>query len=304
MRKIAVLFTLAVTASLAAGPGLLRFAMPDARVVVGVNVARMKQTPFGRFALAQFSSSEDAGFDNFVKASGFDPRTNLDEVLYASPAGPEANRRLIVATGAFDPQRILQLAKTAGGQVVPFQGVDIITNEKAAAASPHGLPMSIAFLDTGTAIAGDSESVRTAISNRGAGPGPAPSIMQKSRELSAVSDAWLVSTVPVSELARGLPGNDISGMLKGEALKTISQASGGLIFGDMVKFTGELVAGSAEDASALAGVLQFLAGVVQAGGRQVPLDKLDLKADGNVVRVSLAIPEQQFESLIRQAGKP
>jgi hypothetical protein len=86
--------------------------------------------------------------------------------------------------------------------------------------------------------------------------------------------------------------------------------SGGATFGQAVKFSAELVTGSAEDASSLSDILRFLAGFAGMGQQNsrrsdlAPLlSALDVKIEGNVLKLALSVPESQIESLIRQAGK-
>jgi hypothetical protein len=293
VRTLAVLWLALAASAFAADEQLLKLVMPDARVVAGISLAQVKKTPFGQFVLAQFDASRDAGFDTFVQSSGFDPRNNLDEILFASPAAP--GRRLVLAKGAFEPARIANLARGSGADVRSFQGLDLISRDR----------FAVAFLDPATAVAGDAESVRAAIERRTAGPGPGADMAGKIQALSSVSDAWFVSTAPLSDLAQGLPSNRVGGALKGDAFKSIQQASGGIVFASVVKFSGELVARSAEDAAGLAELLRFLAGMANQphGGQPgVPLDQ-DFKTEGNLVRMTLRIPEPEMESLIRAAGK-
>lgn len=303
MRRL-LLVLLFASAGFAADRELLKLVMPDARVVSGINVAQAKNTPFGKFALAQFSASEDQSFDEFVKASGFDPRQNLDEILIASPAGAGGDR-LVAARGTFAPARIIELARSAGADVTTWQGVDIVSNTRAAESSPRVVPMCVAFLSDSIAVAGDQGSVRAAIGRRQSGTGPSREITAKVNTISATSHAWFVSTVPVAELAQGLPDSNVTGALKGDALKSIAQASGGATFGDAVRLSAEVVTQSAQDASNLADVVRFLSGIVQTGGQgghQALLSALDLKTEGNLLKLGLSVPEAQLESLLRQAG--
>jgi len=306
MRRYCLVFLLAAVAAFPADPALMKLVMPNARFIAGINMARVRQTPFGQWALAQFSASEDESFDQFVTASGFDPRKNLDEIIIAAPAAGEG-RRLIVARGAFTPARILALAHSAGAEVSSISGVDVISNGSAAAASPQSTPMAFSFLSDTVALAGDPDSVRDAVARRASATGPARDIAAKVAAVSGGADAWFVSTVPVSELAQGLPGSNAGAALKGEALKSIEQASGGVTFGRDVKFNGELITHTADDAASLSEVLRFLAGVVQLsqnrqGPGRAPLDALTLTAEGNIVRLVLSIPESQLESMLKQAG--
>jgi hypothetical protein len=303
MLRFVVSLLLVAAVSPAADRELLKLVMPDARVVSGIHVAQMKKTPFGQFLLAQFSASEDPEFDGFVKASGFDPRYHLEEVVIASPAQGEHERRLIAARGTFDAARIFEIARGAGATVDSYGGIDILSNGPAAAAAPNGTPLALAFLSGSVAVAGDPESVRGAVDRRATGTGPSRDILDRINAVSATSDAWFVSNVPVAELARGLPASNLSGALQGDALKSIEQASGGATFGSAVKLSAELMTHSAGDAASLAGVLRFLSGLLRTGPQQTVVSALDLTAEGKTLKINAAIPEAVLETLFSQAGK-
>src|SRR6266571_4122023 len=85
----------------AADPQLLKLVMPDAKVVSGVDVDRVKATAFGQFLLTQFPAG-DSGFKEFVAATGFDPLSDIHEILMASPADPQAKSGLLLVRGRFD----------------------------------------------------------------------------------------------------------------------------------------------------------------------------------------------------------
>lgn len=94
--------------------------------------------------------------------------------------------------------------------------------------------------------------------------------------------------------------------MKGNLLAAISEASGGVRFGDIVNISAQAVTRSEKDAQALVDVVKFVAGMVQlnrqnnaaAGQVATLLDTLDCKTAGNVTTVSLAIPEQQLEQML------
>src|SRR5690242_10879057 len=82
-----------------ADPQLLKLVMPDAKVVSGVDLDRIKAAPFGQFFLSQLPA--DAAFEQFVAATGFDPRRDVHEVLMASPGDPQRKSGLLLVRGAF-----------------------------------------------------------------------------------------------------------------------------------------------------------------------------------------------------------
>jgi hypothetical protein len=300
MRRLAVVLVLAAIPTWAADPDLMKLVMPGARFVAGIHVGQVKKTAFGQFILSEFSASQDREFDGFVKASGFDPRYNLDDLVIASP-GPDSGRTLFVARGAFAPDRIIALVRSAGLAVDNFQGIDVIGNGAAASASPHGVPFAAAFLSSSIALAGDRAAVRAAIGRRTSGGGPSPDTVAAVDAVSRGYDAWFVSTVPAGELVQGLPGN-FGAALQDGVLKSVRQANAGATFGQTIKVSVQLLTGTAEDASSLAGLLRLLSGFARSG--QDPLwTSLELKTDGNVVKVGLSLSEAQLESLLARTGR-
>ena len=92
-------------------------------------------------------------------------------------------------------------------------------------------------------------------------------------------------------------------------MRGIVGTSGGIKFGPSILIAGEAVTRSEKEATALADVVRFFMGMVQMSAQKNPqaaaamafFQRLDLKAEGNVMRVSLTIPEADLEKLIQQA---
>jgi hypothetical protein len=280
MRKLAIGF-LFTAAAFAADPELLKLAMPDARILAGIDMAKVKDTPFGKFALAQFSTAQDPQYDAFVKASGFDPLESIDEILLAKPDPGE--RRLVLARGRFDTARILDAATAAGAGVAAYQGVQVIISPDA----------WLAFLSGSIVAMGDPASVRAMVERRDKGVGPAAEIASRVGVVSKAYALWFVSAVPIGELMQDLPSGGAGDALKGGALRSVQEASGGVNFGDSVRLSAELTAAGADDASKLAALLKFVAGAVVKS-------PADVAAEGNAVRLGVSLSEQQLEALWKQ----
>jgi hypothetical protein len=110
---------------------------------------------------------------------------------------------------------------------------------------------------------------------------------------------------PISDMGRDVPDKNLQGVLKGDLFKKIEQTSGGVKFGSNVQVAGEAVTASDKDASALADVVRFLANMAQLNAPKEAgaflsslLQTLVIKADAKVVKVSMAIPEEQLEEMI------
>lgn len=306
LRHLSGVLVLAVQASAfaAADPGLLRLVMPDAKVIAGLQVQQTKNSLFGQYVLSHMQV-EDAGFKKFIAATGFDPRRDVTEIVMASnweQSTPES-RWLVAARGSFNLPQITGAAKSNGGVITDFQGVGILTYSEPAKPEAES---GIAFFDSSSAVMGDLASVKAAIQRKQGGTAPTGDLFGKVRDLSAKNDFWFVTTVPISEFAGAMPNPNLSGAMKGDLLAAIHQASGGIRFGDTVTISGEAVTRSDKDAQALVDVFRFLAGLIQlnsennkvAGQVSTLLDTMDLKTNGSVMTMSLAIPEQQLEQLL------
>jgi hypothetical protein len=304
LRCLAVTFLSAVaTVASAADPQLLKLVMPDAKVVSGIDVDRIKAAPFGQFFLSQLP--HDSGFDQFVATTGFDPRRDVHEILMASPGDPTRKSGLLLVRGNFDTARVLPLIQAAGKSTENYKGVTILLDGKPGGPVMHGT----AFLDNTLVVAGDLDSVHGAIDRRAGGAGITPELAAKISQTSGTMDAWLVSIAPVSAFAAVAPDRNVKGALQGDLLKSIQQSSGGVRFGNVIEVSGDLTTTTAQDATSLADVLRFLINMAQnnapAGpaAQLAPLIKnLTVNTDANSVKLSVGIPETDLETVIQTAS--
>ena len=304
LRQLGAVAVAIQATAFAADPGLLRLVMPDAKVIAGLQVQQTKNSLFGQYVLSHMQV-EDAGFKKFIAETGFDPRRDVTEIVIASNWDQTASITpwLVAARGTFDQASIMGAAKAHGGTLANFQGVDVLTYSNDT--TPDALN-GIAFFDSSSAVMGDLASVKAAIQRKKADAAPQGDLLDKVKDLSAKNDFWFVTLVPISEFAGAMPNPNLSGAMKGDLLSAIHQASGGIRFGDTVTISGEAITRSDKDAQALADVFRFLAGMIQlnsqnnrvAGQVSTLLDNMDLKTAGNVMTMSLAIPEQQVEQLM------
>lgn len=282
----------------AADPQLLKLLMPDARVVSGFDVSRIKLTPFGQFFLAQLPAG-DAGFNQFITVTGFDPRRDIQEVLMASPGDPQKKSGLLVVRGNFDSARVLALLKTHGKAVETYHGVSVIAGD--------GPGQVVAFLDNSVVVAGDLESVRGAIDRRSGAVGIGAELAARINRSSVSQDAWVVSMAPLSAFAKAIPDRNVQGALQGDLLKTIEQSSGGVRFGSVIEITGEVTARTSQDATSLGDVFKFFLNMAQLNapaGQPAQfvalLKNLTVNTEANAVKLSVSIPQVELETLIKQ----
>jgi len=304
LRVVRPLFAALIFAGMlsAADPQLMNLLMPNAKVVAGVNVEQAKNSPFGLFLLSRVQNG-DPGLAKLTAATGFDPRRDLTEVLMATLGQPE-QQGLVLARGTFDSEQILGVATAAGHSVEAYNGVNILTGKD------EKLTHALAFLGDSIAIAGDLDSVKAAIDRRGNNSSQIdPALAAIVQQLSGSQDAWSVSMVPIAALANGkLPDTNLNGMLNSDVLKAIQQTSGGIKFGAIIQISVDAVANTSQNATALADVIHFLGNMVQANAPSASaaaitslVQSLSVQTDGNTVKLALAIPEQQLESLVNSA---
>ena len=318
----------------AADQQLVNMIMPDAKMVAGINVFSVRSSPFGLFVLKQTTGSA-AELQKFIDATGFNPQTDLDEILVATagmpvrPADTQAAGQpgasapapqaqlaaggsmttpdmhgLILARGHFNVEKLSAFSKTEGKQnVQKYREATLISDPKNQVAS------AMAIIGDNIVVAGDLVSVKAALDRRSLANTLEPQLASKVTSLSTSQDAWAVSFVPFSSMGGG-PSADptIQGAFNGDLFKKITSTSGGIKFGPEILLSTEMVAADEKNASALGDVVRFLAGMasMNAGtskgapaGVVALLQGLTVKSEGNVVNLTVTVPEEQLESLFK-----
>lgn len=298
------------TVAFAADPSLLRLVMPDAKVIAGAQVEQAKNSLFGRYVLAHLQL-DDPDFVKFVAATGFDPRRDVREVVVASNAAQyDPSHWVVLATGTFEPARIMTAVQANGGTVVKHRGIDILTGaKKDDAQAAQG---ALAFLDGSTAVMGDVPGVEAVIDRHKANARTSTKLAAKVQQVSANYDFWFTTMVPLAEFAGAMPDPNLSNAMKGNLMAAIQQTSGGVKFGPTIQLYAEAITRSPQDASALVDVVKFLAGLIQTNRQndktaaQVStlLDGLQTTTDGNTMTMSLAIPEATLEQMMSSLRRP
>jgi hypothetical protein len=315
--RLFTVFAAALTASaaFAADPALLNLVMPEARVLGGMDMERARDSAIGRKLLEKMEIN-DTDFAKFLAATGFDPRRDIREVLFAAPDANGKNPpALLLVRGIFDTAKIASYVKAHG--VVPAEtinGIDYYTKPKG---KDEG---GFAIVDSNLAIAGNKEAVRRALQRRGGSGAPMPAdVHSKVQSMSRDHDVWVISNVPVSEFTNNLPkagpshgSEDPSNMLKSEAFKSIEQAALGIRFAaEIIQLTAETLSATEKDATAIADVVRFLATMVQmnrdkhdAEGLAAALDSMKLTTDARTTRLTLTIPSADLEKMLEMGKKP
>src|SRR6202023_2632092 len=110
-----------------------------AKIIGAVDVTRARNSDFGQYLLSK-AQTDDAHFQEMINQAGFDPRRDLQSILFAT-SGPSTTSQpsafAILARGNFDPARIKTLAKSKGKvTIVNYGGIDLMVDPKEAGQQP------------------------------------------------------------------------------------------------------------------------------------------------------------------------
>jgi hypothetical protein len=289
----------------AADSQLLSLVMPDAKVLVGVNVDSAKASPFGLYVLTQMQTN-NTQLQQLIALTGFDPTRDVHELLAATTttAGAKTASGLALARGNFDTAMITSAAQAKGAVTEVYNSATIIEDPKK--------EVGIAFLNSTIVIAGDIANVKATIDRPGTGQSLPSAVLNQVSQWSGTEDAWIITTVPLSALApagaaSAASGNPMGNPMAG-VLQQILQMSGGVKFGNSVVGTAAIQADNAADATQLANTMQFLVNLMQMQSQKdAKLTSLaqgfSVNAQGTTVNVTITLPEAQFQQLFQMEQK-
>jgi hypothetical protein len=309
LRTVSVVAALLV-ASTASGADreLMALLGPDMKSVGGMDVTESVNSPLGQFFLSQLHG-DDSKLKEFIDKTGFDPRRDVYEIVFASPSGAANSKTgIVVARGSFNWPAMLAAFKSRGANTVTIGGLEFMQVNK----SRPGL---VGVLDGSILLAGEESLVREALTRRGGTSGLDTRLSAKADQLSARYDVWLVSLLP-AEMA-GAPKTSTEQSSRRSSrhaamLQGIQEAGGGVKLGTTVEVMGEAVARSPQDAQALSDVARFFLGMIAMQGQKSEeaarisslLDKVVINTEGSSVTMNLAIPQAEVEELIKSTRKP
>lgn len=276
---------------------------PQTRVIAGLNGTAVKASPFGQYLLSQ---SAKADLSHFIASTGFDPRTNLQQVLFGSAGDANNSQRILLVKGSFVPAQVLAYAVKKGATSSSYRGVSVAEFPPSQGKNGKTHPARwLTFLSPTRASFGTPESVQHAIDRHVDNTASDAGLASRIAAASAKYDAWYVSTVPGPEVALSLPqsSNELSG-LAANALQSVQSEMVGVKFTQGASVQGQAVTASDQEALSLADRLRYMASVAQtqATQKQKPtaaslLQKVSVTTQGPNVIWSVQVPESQLETL-------
>ena len=287
----------AATATAAVDPALLNLVMPDAKVITGIQVSQTLASPFGQYVLSQMQPG-DQNFQDFLTATGFDPRHDLQQIVVATgDPSVTPHNALLLGRGTFTLSQINTAATAHGATVAQYHGVNIYTapNQKSQG--------SIAFPDQTTAMIGDIAAVQAAIDRYLAHATLSGDLASQAQAVSAANQAWFATTSALSEFLSGKLGNSNLGNVNSSNLmQSVLQATGGISFtASGITITSDAVTASPQNAQSLVDVLKFIVGMIQSNAKDANVSSIANNAiftvNGSTAHISVPIAEQTAEQL-------
>jgi hypothetical protein len=152
----------------------------------------------------------------------------------------------------------------------------------------------------------DLDTLHQIIANRSTPSQLDPDLQSKINAVGGANDAWYVSLVGGSFLAKHIQQEtDQSVAQQARALQGVVQSSGGVKLGSMIQMAFDAVTRSEKDAQSFADVVRFVTSMVQmqrqndprAGILAASLDNMTLQSSGTGVHVAISMPEKNLEQL-------
>ena len=285
---------ISATAGAAVDPALLNLAMPDAKMMFGVQVQQTLASPFGQYAITRLLGND--AMTRFAATTGFEMQRDLQEVLAASstPGSPgDGSDVLVLARGTFAADKFIALAKLTGATVYEYHGASVILPQARGA-------RAFAFLDSSIMAVGNEQALRDAIDRRASQTVFSGPLLQKARDASSTSDAWFATITPLTDL---IPTTPSGGALNpAMLLQSVIETWAALRFDTSgVTVYAEALTHSDAEAQGLAGILKLAAGMLK-GTPAAALQNAQVTSRGSVTRITLTVGEQDLERSFKSAG--
>ena len=288
LRKTFIVVLVFSAAACAADSSLLNLVMPDARVLVGVNVERILSSQIGKEISSQIQGRVPE-LQQILQKTGFDPTKDLQELLIAATGKGQNGPALFLVRGSFDAAKVSAAAASTGRTPQTYEGVQIMDN-------PSESKGAFAFLDGTIAVGGDLDQVKAAIRRQKHHTALNADLASRAASMSDRYDIWVLSTAPLNEM---LPAGSNPQMKQASDLgKSIQQVSGGVKFSADLELAAELMTHNDQEAAQLRDTLGFFIGLAAASKQNpsgIDPKALKLTADAKTVRISVLLTGEQLK---------
>ena len=291
---------------------------PDAKLLMGIDLKSLRESSVGQSIRQQMHAQPTATaapspFQASFQAMALGILDQIDRVFLSSPANaaPGAKNNppfLLVVEGRFPME---QLKPFLQGTARLYRGTQVYRTSKTSTiktsttktvSSPSDT--SLALLDGGTLLLGDEKSVLAALDRRGGALPPASALLARAQALASTHDFWAIADTPLSKFqpASASPGNPLASALASQIASQIKGIETGLSLRDGFQFELSLATDSEATATQMS---QLVSGQIQMAmlaqatrpEEAEMVRKLQIGAEGNRMRVNLALTADEFHQL-------
>ncbi|MGC9946930.1 MAG: hypothetical protein ABSF64_11240 [Bryobacteraceae bacterium] len=291
----------------AADPDMMKLVMPDASMVMEVNIAKIMASPIGsamREAVHQGVASQVQAKlaqekpelqERIALLTSIDWSQQVQDVVLAGGAGKSAPALIIVRT-SLDPARI-QALKAFTGNMTEYQGVPILVSDKPG----NGV---FAFLDNSIVLVGQMADVQSAIRRRGQHAALPAALAAQVARYSGY-DIWAAQAGILPQPLSGSAAASPAEAKVAEFLAKVAGFNGGLRLSPDFDLSADIEARTEKGAAEMAEGLRSLTSMARSQVRNANqgvsgLEGFRYHVNGKHVMLALHVPEEQMRAGLRQ----
>ena len=289
--RVAVAVFMPVFAAIGADADLWRWVHPEAKVILGVDWKRAKESPAGMLFQKQVRESDAKS----SLAKGIPFLGTVDQILFSSPGGMDGrgkDSRLVIALDGQIDRELMKRNMVDGTVVERFSGVDLLIPPPG-----KGENMIAAVIDERTALLGDRPSIERVLD--GKAPFGDADLRSRGEKMAAGNEIWIVSAAPPLKSAPNgipMPGN----------LDSIKSLDLGISLKSGFGLNASMKMADAEKARGFAMGVQMLASVMMSNEKAPPeiagiARSLQVAQDGGQVTLNVSIPLEVLEKGLLRA---
>ena len=266
--------------------------IPASITVEGLNVERLRASQLGQTIFSALEAGAKKSEDASTHAEMEILRGTREVVLAVRQIG-RPTRALLLLSGSFNFADLQTIARTIRLSSAVVANVTVFT---------EGADFSLALVDGSLIVAGDPQTVRDVVAPRGPAERLDPAMAAKVRTLRSSYDFWQLSNGSLAPLALEALGTSSSELLRSRLFNSVREIRGGIDFGPKLHAAIEVVTGNGQDAIGLAKVLRTAHLDDATPGPIADLtallvQSLDVRAEGDTVKIGLEIPEAELVKL-------
>ena len=274
-------------------PGLSRFIYPNAKALIGIDWARIRQSPGGAMMRQQWLAAGP-----MADIPGLELLNDIDRIVISSPgkgsrddaAGPAI---LIAIHGHFNPAQVREIFTRFSAKPQSYSSFQVYRPQ-----GKNAQDTAFVLFDPETILFGDSKSIFAALDRNafGAPSQPASSLLAHAAEMDANYEFWVIM-----ESAEIMSNDQVAALFRGG--EWISEAQGfeaginlraGLAADVTVRFSSDATAKHVT--AELTRVINLASKDKKAGAPlQDIANKVKFSLDGSSAKISLRLTQQELE---------